>query len=192
MSAALKELSPERLQALSPQLRKAARYVVDFPGEIATRSQRHAAHVTKLPAPTFTRLAHAVGYDSYDDLREECRKALLNPQTTLADKALALVDAPLEETGKASLFALHAAAMMRNTRAMLETIDQDMMTDAAHVLANARRVVLIGEMSARGTVDYAAYVANMSLTGWRVLGQPTGKPIRRACAAWSRRCLHCP
>ena len=165
----LRDLTPERLEALSPKLRRAARFVVENPGDIATRSQRYVADVAKLPPPTFTRLAHAVGLDSYDMLRDLCREDLLASRTVLADRAQALVEAPTE--GHADLLSRHAGATMRNLQALLDRIDATQMAQVATCLAQANRVVLVGEMSARGLVDYASYVANMSLTGWKVLGR---------------------
>lgn len=165
----LLDLTPQRLQQLSPQLRRAARFIVEHPGEIATRSQRHVAEVADLPAPTFTRLAQAIGLGSYDRLRDLCREDVLRSQTVLADRAQALVDEA--KTLDAPLLARHAAALIRNMQALADRIDTDRMTDAAQLLAGARRVVLVGEMSARGLADYASYVANMSLTGWKVLGR---------------------
>lgn len=164
----LKDLSPERLQRLSPQLRRAARFVVQNPGDIATRSQRHVADIAGLPAPTFTRLAHAVGLESYDRLRDLCREDLLQNQILLADRAKALVAEGA--SGEAPLLARHAAATIRNMQTLVERIDTARMADVAAMLARARRVVLVGEMSARGLADYACYLANLSLTGWKVLG----------------------
>ncbi|MEO0750774.1 MAG: MurR/RpiR family transcriptional regulator [Pseudomonadota bacterium] len=165
----LEDLTPERLQGLSPQLRRAARFVVERPGDIATRSQRFVAQEANLPAPTFTRLAHAIGLHSYDSLRELCRNQVLPASTALADRAQAMVSDEAPET--LSLIEQHAAAMMRNVQGLLDRIDATKLDRAAKTLAHARRVVLIGEMSARGLTDYAAYIANMSLTGWSGLGR---------------------
>jgi len=168
--ASLLGVDPERLQGLSPQLRRAARFVVENPGDIATRSQRHVAEVSNLPAPTFTRLARAVGLESYDRLRDLCRADVLNASPTiLADRAQAsLSDQTADD---APLLLGHAGSMFRNIQMLLDRIDTVQLSEAATLLAGARRVVLIGDMSARGLVDYVSYVANMSLTGWKVLGR---------------------
>lgn len=164
----LKDLTPDRLQDLSPQLRRAARYVVEHPGEVATRSQRFVARTANLPAPTFTRLAHAIGYDSYDDLRETCRLDVLNKRTVLAEKAQALVNSD----GQQSDFATRlAAAAIRNTEALIAALDQNDLENAVQKLATARTVALVGVMSARPIVEYAMYLANMSLPGWIVPGR---------------------
>ncbi|WP_371223195.1 MurR/RpiR family transcriptional regulator [Roseovarius sp. 2305UL8-3] len=165
------DLTPGKIQSLSPQLRKAARYVVENPGEIATRSQRFVAKSTNLPAPTFTRLARAIGYETYDDLRDVCRQDLLHKRTFLADKAQAQLRDSTDET---SFAAHHVSASLRNIDAMLTDLDEAQLEAAASVLAKARRVSLIGLLSAKPIVDYAAYLANMSLGNWRSLGLESG------------------
>ena len=165
----LMDLSSERLQALSPQLRRAARFIVEHSGDVATRSQRHISTVSQLPAPTFTRLARAVGLQSYDQLRDLCREDVLRNKTILADRAKSLIAEVNENAEEPSLIARHAASAIRNLQRVVEQTDPDRLTNAAQLLADARRVVLIGEMSARGLIDYVYYMANMSLTGWKVL-----------------------
>ena len=165
----LMDLSSERLQALSPQLRRAARFIVEHSGDVATRSQRHVSAVSKLPAPTFTRLARAVGLQSYDQLRDLCREDVLRNKTILADRAKSLIAEVNENAEEPSLIARHAASAIHNLQRVVEQTDPDRLTNAAQLLADARRVVLIGEMSARGLMDYVSYMTNMSLTGWKVL-----------------------
>ncbi len=164
----LKELTPSQLQTLSPQLRRAARYVVENPGEIATRSQRFVARTANLPAPTFTRLAHAIGYSSYDELRETCREDVLTKRTLLAEKAQELVEV---DAGGSNFAARHFAATIRNTESLIADVDPNELEKAAQLLANARRVKLIGAMSAQPIVDYAMYLANMSLGDWSAIGR---------------------
>lgn len=164
----LTDLTPAKLQTLSPQLRRAARYVVEHPEEIATRSQRYIAEAASLSAPTLTRLAQAIGYDSYDDLRETCRVQMVHKQTVLAEKAKALVTSDPDE---ASFAARHAAASIRNVEAFIGTLDQTELDAAARLIATARSVALLGVMSGRPIVDYAMYIANMSLSGWLVPGR---------------------
>ena len=165
----LMDLSSERLQALSPQLRRAALFIVEHSGDVATRSQRHISAVSQLPAPTFTRLARAVGLQSYDQLRDLCREDVLRNKTILADRAKSLIAEVNENAEEPSLIARHAASAIHNLQRVVEQTDPDRLTNAARLLTDARRVVLIGEMSARGLMNYVSYMANMSLTGWKVL-----------------------
>lgn len=163
----LEALSPRRIEGLSPQLRRAARFVVDNPGEVATRSLRHVAHAAGLPPPTFSRLARAVGYDSYDALRDLCRANLLDRRAGIATKAQALLDGD----GETPFVTRHAAASIEGIEALLRDLDHAALEDAARMLSGARRVALIGAMSARAFVDYASYLADMSLDGWGVIGR---------------------
>ena len=164
----LKNLTPHSIQSLSPQLRRAAHYVVENLGEVATRSQRSIARNANLPAPTFTRMARAIGYASYDALRESCREEILGSRNQLARKAQALIDADDRNSGIATR---QAAAAISNTEALVAALAPGELDTAVDMLARARRVALIGEMSALPIVEYAHYLANMSLTGWIVPGR---------------------
>ncbi|MEM7544596.1 MAG: MurR/RpiR family transcriptional regulator [Pseudomonadota bacterium] len=170
-TGSLEPLSPRRIEGLSPQLRRAARFVVDNPGEVATRSLRHVAQAANLPPPTFSRMARAVGYDSYDQLRDVCRSNLLDRRIGIARKAQALLDGDAE--GDAPFVSRHAAASITAIETLLRDLDRAALIDAARLMASARRVVLIGAMSARSFVDYAVYLADMSLEGWSVIGRGT-------------------
>lgn len=163
------DIDSERLQGLSPQLRRAARFVVENPDDIAMRSQRHIADVAKLPAPTFTRLARAIGYESYDALKERCRDEVLSRGVSLDDASRGLDGVEVET------FTLpkHVAASVKGIETLLRDIDPVDLNEIARLLANARRVVLIGEMRARAFVDYATYLSDMSLDAWTVIGRGT-------------------
>jgi DNA-binding MurR/RpiR family transcriptional regulator len=162
-------LAPHRIERLSPQLRRAARFVVDNPGEVATRSLRHVAQEADIPAPTFSRLARAIGYDNYDALKDHCRADLLSRRLELPDAALSLKGIEVET------FTLpkHVAASVKGIETLLRDIGPAELSEIARLLANARRVVLIGEMRARAFVDYATYLSDMSVDGWTVIGRGT-------------------
>ena len=55
--------------------------------------------------------------------------------------------------------------MIRNTLALLNNMNQTELSEVTLLLASARRVVLVGELSTCAIVEYAAYIANMSLFG---------------------------
>lgn len=152
--------------------------MVNHPGEIATRSQRSVARAAKLSAPTFSRLARAVGYDNYDELRESCRADVLNNGHLLANRAQTLVD---EADSEVSFAARHVAASLQNIETLIAEISTEALADAAQVLANARRVAMIGMLSARPVADYAVYIANMALGGWSSIARcQTGLAIELA------------
>ena len=92
-------------------------------------------------------------------------------KTILADRAKSLISKVNENAEEPSLIGRHATTAILNLQHIVEQTDSNKLTGAARLLADARRVVLIGEMSSRGLMDYASYIANMSLTGWKVLGR---------------------
>ena len=55
---------------LSPQLRRAADFVAANGQEVATRSLRQVSVAAGVTPPTLSRLARALGFDSYEALRE--------------------------------------------------------------------------------------------------------------------------
>lgn len=163
------DIDPERLQGLSPQLRRAARFVMEHVDEVAMRSQRRVAEVANLPAPTFTRLARAIGYESYDELKDRCREDVLSrrvglDQTTSAHEGVQVETFTLPK---------HVKASVKGIENLLRDVDPVELAEIARLLATARRVVLIGEMRARAFVDYATYLSDMSIDGWTVIGRGT-------------------
>lgn len=162
-------LAPHRIERLSPQLRRAAKFVADNPGEVATRSLRHIAQEAEIPAPTFSRLARAIGFDNYDALKDRCRNDVLSRHGDFPDVDLALKGAEVET------FTLpeHVQASIAGIENLLRDIDPAELAEIARLLANAKRVVLIGEMRARAFVDYATYLSDMSIDGWSVIGRGT-------------------
>ena len=83
---------------LPPQLRNAAAYLLDNPGEIATQSMRTIASQSGVPLANFARLAQAVGFEKYNDLRDVYRRSVqLGGAEGYPERA-----AKLQASGKAS------------------------------------------------------------------------------------------
>jgi DNA-binding MurR/RpiR family transcriptional regulator len=62
----MQQLISSKYSSLSPQLQRAARFVVENPEEVATRSLRQIAASIDMSPPTFSRLAGALGYKNYE------------------------------------------------------------------------------------------------------------------------------
>ncbi len=76
-----------------------------------------------------------------------------------------------ESSDKTAFFTQHALAGVQNIETSLGHLDHPDLAALVTRLANARRVVLVGVMSARPILEYAAYIANMALGGWSLLGR---------------------
>ncbi len=170
---ALKEHLARHFSELSPQLQRAARYVSDHPEDVAMRSLRQVAHKSGLSPPTYSRLARAIGFDQYEELRDSCRNEMRQTQLSLADRAALLNDSNDNglRKGRGSFATKHALTAVSGIQELLTDLDTDLLADAADHLAQADRVFLIGSMSSRTMIEYLAYMAHMATTNWQVVGQ---------------------
>lgn len=168
------QLISSKYSTLSPQLQRAARFVAENPEEVATRSLRQLAASIDMSPPTFSRLAVALGYKNYEELRESCRRLIKKQGLQFAEKAHVLRGESAEE-GSSGLFILRqGAAVIENIKQLLNSVDPDLVESAATRLAGARKVVLVGMMSSRPFVEYMGYMASMAFDNWHVLGRDLG------------------
>ncbi len=77
---------------LSPQVRLAARRLLDQPGRVAVLSMRQLAEEAGVKPNTLVRLARAIGFEGYDDLRKPFREDAAGVGTSFTDKARWLQD----------------------------------------------------------------------------------------------------
>ena len=88
---------------LSEKLRVAADYVAENPIEIATRSLRSVAGSSGVSPATYSRLARALGYADYEEMREDGRASVGRRLVPFSDRTVR--DGQLEPV----IDALHAA-----------------------------------------------------------------------------------
>lgn len=81
----LAELLVERFENMPPQLRVAARFVLDHPKDVALMSMREQAHQAGVSHSTMMRLARWLGLDGYEDMRSLYARALR--ETTAGEPA---------------------------------------------------------------------------------------------------------
>ena len=77
----------DTLPSLSPQLRKAARYVLDHPAEVGVSSISALAEAAGVKPNTLVRMARAVGFDGFDGFREPFREVLRAGGQNFPDRA---------------------------------------------------------------------------------------------------------
>ena len=121
-TATLEDAIASQYDELSKQLKVAADYVIANPFEVATRSMRTVAQLSGLTPPTFTRLAHALGFTSYETIKEHCRNVVGQQHTSISDKARQLQQQSNTET--MPLFYRQATASISNIENLLNSIDE--------------------------------------------------------------------
>lgn len=154
-----------RAPGLSPQLRRAADYLLRHPEEVAMRGLRDVAHEIGVAPPTLTRLARALDCKDYEEMRDLCRRKIRDRGYSFADRAQSL-----QSRGDGAPFAAQQArAAIRNIERTLADLDIEAMRRAADRLMATRRIHLYGALSAAPIVDYLAYLGAMVRGDWSVM-----------------------
>lgn len=159
---------------LSPKLRSAAEYINRHPEEVATHTLREVAEAAGLTPPTLSRLARALEFETYEELREVCRRELKRRHRILAEKADALLRLSSgkgkNDGGKPGVFLLQARSAIENVQNLMDTIDEEKLKSAADILATARTVLLVGTGSGGALANYLISMARLAFGNWRITG----------------------
>lgn len=150
--------------SLSPQLRRAAKYILERPDEVAFTSMRQLATRADVQPATMVRLAQRLGMDGYDELREPFRDQLRHQPTGFGLRARQLLARTSRRGGGRALARLAnemIAADRENLSLSLEAVGGDGLAEAAKVLANAKRIYLVGLRSLYPAAFYTHYACSM-------------------------------
>jgi len=159
----------DRYGDLSDALRQAADFLRANPVDMATRPLRTVSRESGVSAAAFSRLARALEYETFDDLREEFRASLGRRVENFADRAEQLQDA--HGRGGTSFFDDHLAACRSNLSSLSERTDRRMLEATADRLASSRKVLLQGGLGSTGVTEYLAYLASFHTTDWVMAGR---------------------
>ena len=169
---------------LSSKLRDAADFVATNPVEVATRSLRSISGSSGLAPATFSRLARALGFESYEEMRELSRVAVGRQYTSFSERVSRL---QAEDRATDTPFLMRQAqACIENIGALSWMIDQGRLEQAVAHLHAAQRKVLFGAFGSTGIVEYFAYLGNYFSPGWQVAGR-SGASISTAVAELDER-----
>jgi DNA-binding MurR/RpiR family transcriptional regulator len=150
------------LGELSPQVRRAAAYLLDNPGEIAVTSMRGIADAAGVKPNTLVRLARAIGFDGYEELKRPFRQYAAEGTLSFPDRARFLQT--ISQGGSHnSLLADMAGAALANVETLFTSVDADELKAAADLIDRARRANVLGVGTARTLAENFAYVASMAV-----------------------------
>lgn len=157
--AAITQLLQSNYDALSPQLRQAARYILAHPEEVALTSMRRMASHAAVKPSTMVRLARAVGFEGFEEMREPYRRWLRGGEGAFEARARTLrargadgAEGLLREIGEADAANLAATDAAGVHMAVL---------DAAEALVSAKRVFVLGLRSCFSLAHYFHYTCSM-------------------------------
>lgn len=154
---------------LSAKLKEAADFVVSNPVDVATRSLRAISKEANLSPATFSRMSTAVGYESYEDLRDVLRLAMEHRSDSFSHKVQALQER--HDDGDQGFFAQHVVDCAANIQRLGASIDQSMLEDSVERLHKARRVVVVGALGSTGVAEYLTYMASFIADNWSMVSR---------------------
>ncbi|MEH6520191.1 MurR/RpiR family transcriptional regulator [Sulfitobacter sp.] len=155
---------------LSDKLQIAAKFAAKNPVDIATRSLRSVAASTGVSPATFSRLARALGYADYEQMRQDGRETVERKMAPFSERAHALRLATSEQ-GSSTVLHRQATACISNIENLHNNIDPDRLNAAVQCLHDARTVLLIGAMGSAGIIDYFGYMAQWFKGNWKTVGR---------------------
>ena len=167
-SVSLEDLIAAQYAELSKQLKAAADYVIANPFEVATRSMRTVARLSGLTPPTFTRLAQALGFNSYEIIKEHCRIAVGHQHVSISDNARQLQQE--SDVTTMPLLYRQATASISNIENQIGRMDQQKIEQLVSAIQAAPTVMIHGALSSAGIADYFGYMAQWIMSNWVVIG----------------------
>ena len=127
---------------LTPELQKAARFIIDNPEEIGLNSMRGVAKVAGVKPATITRLTKSLGFSEYGALREPFRQRLRTGSPHFAEKLQHVQQRG--ESGDLSLLRELREQEISNVNQSLSNENLAVIDAAATTILDSRQVYVLG------------------------------------------------
>ncbi|WP_422101846.1 MurR/RpiR family transcriptional regulator [Vreelandella sp.] len=151
----------EHYSALSPQLKRAASYVLEHPMEMAFQSIRKTAQAASVTPSTLVRLAKRLGFESYDTFREVFQSAVQSAPVELSGRANKLKHQPRHP--EEALFVEVGDAAFDNIGKLFTADNHTRVKEAAERILAARRVAVVGFRDTFACAYHFAYVGRIAM-----------------------------
>jgi len=151
----------DELDRLTPQLRKAAVYLLDHPQEIGVSSVREIAEAAGVTANTVVRMARSIGFSGYEDFREPFRKEIRNGALSFPDRAR-WIQSLARSDSHGTLYADMARSVIANVEATFAATDSERLKVAADAIVSARHTYVLGVGVYYTLARNFAYLADMA------------------------------
>jgi len=169
------------MPAMSPQLRKAAAYVLDHPDEVGFASVRELAAPADVKPNTLVRMARAIGFKGFEDFRGPFRDQL-RQSDTFTDRASWLQE--VASGGKlGSVYADIAGSALENVEKMFAGIAAEELQQVADAIVAARRTLIIGVGANYPLAQQFAYLVGIVLDNVASLPRQGNVPMDSAVRA---------
>ena len=158
--AEIEKLIEERFDALSPQLRKAARYAITHADDIALQSMRTVAANAGVHPTAMLRFARELGLPDYESFRDPYRTWLTERYSSFSTRAQELRRRPHDDMNGALISEI-AQREIRNLDETFSPANAERIGAAHTILAAANRAYIVGLRSLHPAAFYLHYVCRM-------------------------------
>ncbi len=162
--------------SLSPQLRLAAKHVLDSPAEVAITSMRGLAAAAKVAPSTMLRLAKVMDFPSYEAFRKPFREAMRAGGGDFGSRAEWL-QALAHEGDTGSVLQDMALSAMDNVERVFRSVEPRTLIRAADLLRQARRAYVLGGGGMHPIAAYFHWVGRMALPNLLCVDARSGSMI---------------
>ena len=163
---------PERLsaggKALTPEARKAARYVLENPQDVGVSTVRQIAEAAKVKPSTVVRMARQAGFDGYEDFRQPFREAIRQGRASFPERARWLQTLKAEGA-LGELLADSAATCLRNIEESFARLSVESLNAAAKTIWEARDVFVLGVGVNAANARNFAYLARTGMNSFHAI-----------------------
>lgn len=162
----------ESITALSPELARAARWVSAHPAELSVQSMRRSALAAGVLPVTMTRLARALGYSGFEEMRQILQDELL--RSAGEDFSLRSNRKMQSEVVSGTDLGELSKAQLKNVSAVLRRNSEQALADAADRILQAQSVLFLGQRASYGIAFHLHYSCQLLLPHTSLVNNQAG------------------
>jgi DNA-binding MurR/RpiR family transcriptional regulator len=168
ISSAILDRLADELEALTPEARKAATYVLENPQDVGVSTVREIAQAANVKPNTVVRMARQVGFEGYDDFREPFREEIRRGTVSFPDRVrwLQSIGANGELGG---LYADMVGAMLTNIEETFGNITEANLKAAAKDIWGSRQVFTLGVGVNNANAQNFTYLASTGMSQFHLI-----------------------
>ena len=159
---------------LPPQLRKAATFLLENPAEVATESMRSIAERSGVALPNFARLAKAVGFEKYNELRDVYRRQVRLDGSQSYPARAGRLQSSGKVSGDEAVWSSFRDSALANIENAYSGIDARAIGSIAEKLLKRRVLYVAGMQASHPFGAYLDYVGGMITPTLKLLGRRGG------------------
>jgi len=172
---AVGQLIGRTFESLSPELQRAARWLLQHQAALALHSMRTSAREAGVTPATMTRLAQRLGFDGFEALREPFMRQLAsNAALTVPRRASRSRAAREAAASAAEAGSLHVARQLDNVASVRALNTPRALREAADTLLGAHSVCFLGMRACHGVAVHMHYVHSLMATNGLLLDDRGG------------------